>query len=89
MKSSDDDSDSVAAQRHRQAAWRPWSEMLQIVQELLQPKEGWSAVAALDRWQDPALHGAIYRLIDADGLLRREEGAPRGAGGVVGGRRVH
>eukprot|EP01048_Picozoa_sp_COSAG05_P023107 COSAG05_NODE_4870_length_1342_cov_115.869535_1_plen_53_part_01 len=48
MKSSDDDSDSVAAQRHRQAAWRPWSEMLQIVQELLQPKEGWSAVAALD-----------------------------------------
>ena len=38
-------------------------------------------MAALDRWQDPALHGAIYRLIDADGLLRREEGAPRGAGG--------
>ena len=40
-----------------------------------------SAVAALDRWQDRALHGGIYRLMDGDGLLRREEGGARGAGG--------
>ena len=31
--------------------------------------------------RDRALHGGIYRLMDGDGLLRREEGGPRGAGG--------
>lgn len=37
---------SVAAQRHRQAAWRPWAAMLDVIQGLLPPTQG--APVALD-----------------------------------------